>query len=209
MKRIWICLLLITLVLGCAGPTKLTYQDLPKDRPLAMQLDNVTFRVVSFGYAADWSELEIAVANETDSPINFDPTKVYLTNEKGYDLIPLGAHEINDRIHRKTGQWINPLTIGAIASGLAYLIAPSAHDRAAFGKAAVALAGGAAVYEGSERQSAEGDVRRKEDLLLKNYTIPPKLQLGGTLYYRSTQAMKGTKAFIKIKGTEEFFQIQF
>lgn len=209
MKRIWISLLIITLVLGCAGPTKLTYQDLPKDKPLAVMSDNVTFRVVSFGHTDDWSELEIAVANETDSPINFDPAKVYLTNEKGYDLIPLSGYEVNDRIHRKTGQWINPLTIGAIASGLAYLIAPSAHDRAAFGKAAVALAGGAAVYEGAERQSAQADIGRKEDLLLKNYTIPPKLQVGGTLYYRSTQAMKGVKAFIRIKGAEEFFQVQF
>jgi len=205
-----ICIVLIALfILGCAGPTKVTYQELPKEKPLAIQINGVTFRVVSFGTTDDWSELEVAIANETDEDITFDATQVFLTNEKGYDLIPLTAYEINERVHRKTGKWINPLTVGAIAAGIAAIIAPSSKDRTAFGRAALAITGAAVVSELAKRQTAGADVQRKEDLLLRSYKIPPHLQLGGVLYYRATEGMKGAKAFILVKGTEEFFQIQF
>jgi len=206
MKRIFSIFLVVAFIFAC-GPTKLTYQELPKDKPLAMKINGVTLRVVSFGHTKDWSELEIAVANETDEELYFDATQVYLTNEKGYDLTPLRAHEINERVYRKTGKWINPLTIAAIATGIAYIIAPSSKDRAAFGRAALALVGVAGTAELAKRQTAEADIQRKEDILLKSYKIPPNLQLGGFLYYRSTEAMKGVKAFIKVKGTEEYFRI--
>jgi len=207
MKKALYVILIAVFLFGCGGPTKVTYQELPKDKPLAIKIDGVTLRVVSYGYTNDWSELEIAVLNETDDEIHFDASQVYMTNEKGYDLIPLRANEINERVHRKTGKWISPLTVGAIASGIAAIIAPSSKDRAAFGRAALALAGAAGVSELSKRQSAEADIQRKEDLLMKTYDIPPHLQLGGVLYYRATTGIQGVKAFIRIEGQEEFFQI--
>ncbi len=209
MKKLICIALAFFLSVGCAGPTQLTYMEVPKDKTLALKINGITLKVVSFGYTGDWSELEIAIANETDEEIYFDAAQVFLTNDKGYDLIPLKAHEINERVHRKTGKWVNPLTIGALVAGIAAIVAPSSKDRTIFGRSALVLAGGAAASELSKRQTAEADVQRKEDLLLKSYKIPPKLQLGGVLYYRSTEAAKGVKAFIKIKGNEEFFHIQF
>ncbi|MCX7769588.1 MAG: hypothetical protein N2202_00730 [Proteobacteria bacterium] len=208
MKKYIAIFTLISFIFSCAGATKLTYQELPKDKPLAVKINGVTLRVVSFGKTNDWSELEIAVLNETDKEIRFDPSKVYLTNEKGYDLMPLRGNEINERIYRKTGKWITPLTLGAITAAIAAIVLPHSKDRTNLARAALglAIAGGAA--ELAKRQSAEEDVRRKEDLLLKVYKIPPKLQLGGTLYYRSTEAMKGVKAFIEVNGEEAFFEIQ-
>jgi len=204
-----ICLsLIVFLVFSCAGPTKLTYQELPKDKSLAMKINGVTLRLISFGYTKDWSELEVSVANESDEEINFDSTQVFLTNEKGYDLIPLKAYEINERVHRKTGKWITPLTVGAIAAGIAAIIAPSSQDRTNFARATLALAGAAGVSELAKRQTTEADVQRKEDLLLKSYKISPGLQLGGVLYYCAAEGIKGVKAFIKVKGTEEFFHIE-
>ncbi len=195
-------------LLNCAGPTKITYQELPKDKLLAMQINGVRFRVVSFGYTRDWSELEVSVANETGEEIDFDASQVYLTNEKGYDLIPLKAYEINERVQRKTGKWVTPLTVGAIASGIAAIIAPSSKDRTAFARATLALIGAAATTELAKRQSATADIQRKEDLLLKSYVIQPNLELGGVLYYRATKEIKGAKAFIRIKGIDEFFHIE-
>lgn len=209
MKKIITLIILISFILSCAGATRLTYQDLPKDKPLAVKIEGITLRVVSFGSTKDWSELEIAVANETDKEIEFDPSKVFLTNEKGYDLMPLRGSEINERIQRKTGKWITPLTLGAITAAIAAIVLPHSKDRTNLARAALglAIAGGAA--ELAKRQSAEEDVRRKEDLILKVYKIPPKLQLGGVLYYRSTEAMKGVKAFIKINKDEEaYFEIK-
>ncbi|OGW26266.1 MAG: hypothetical protein A2X59_06940 [Nitrospirae bacterium GWC2_42_7] len=209
MRKLFCILVAFTFLSGCGGPTKLTYPDLPKEKPLAIKINNVTLRVVSFGYTKDWSELEIAVANETDHEISFDASQIYLTNEQGYDLIPLSAREINDRVHRKTGKWITPLTLGAVVVGLAALIAPSSKDRAILGRSALALAGVAAVSEVAKRQTAGEDISRKEDLLMKNYNIPPHLQLGGVLYYRSTKEIKGVKAFIRTDGNEEFFNVVF
>lgn len=203
----FIVLFAVLSLLACAGPTKVTYQELPKDKPLAIQINDVTFRIISFGYTKDWSELEVSVANETQEEIDFDASQVYLMNEKGYDLIPLKAYEINERVHRKTGKWVTPLTVGAIVSGIAAIIAPSSKDRTAFARATLALVGAAATTELAKRQSATADIQRKEDLLLKSYKIQPNLQLGGVLYYRSTEGIKGAKAFIKIKGAEEFFHI--
>lgn len=204
-----VCIFLIAfLIFGCAGPTKLTYRELPKDKPLAVKINGVTFRLISFGYTKDWSELEVAVANESDEEINFDATQVFLTSEKGYDLIPLKAYEVNERVHRKTGKWITPLTVGAIAAGIAAIIAPSSKDRTAFARATLALAGAAGTAELAKRQTAEADIQRKEDLLMRSYKIFPHLQLGGVLYYRATEGIKGVKAFIKVKGTEEFFNIE-
>lgn len=207
MKRFIYIILITSLFMGCGGPTKVIYQELPKDKPLAVKIEGVTLRVVSYGYTNDWSEVEIAVLNETDEEIHFDAGQVYLTNEKGYDLIPLRAHEINERVYRKTGKWISPLTVGAAAAGIVAIVAPSSSDRAAFGRAALALAGAAGVSEIAKRQTAEADVQKKEDLLMKTYNIPPHLQLGGVLYYRATTGIKGIKAFIKIEGQEEFFHI--
>ena len=208
MKRtVCIFLILSSFIFGCAA-TKLTYQELPKDKTLAMKINGVTLRVVSFGYTKNWSELEIAIANETDEAIDFDATQVYITNEKGYDLIPLRAHEINERVYRKTGKWITPLTIGAIASSIAAVIAPSSKDRTAFARAALALVGAAGTTELAKRQTAEADIQRREDILLKSYKIPSNLQLGGVLYYRATEGIQGVKAFIKVKGIEEFFHIE-
>jgi len=207
MKKI--CYLVIfVLFLSCAGATKVYYQELPKDKPLAVKIDGVTLRIISFGRTADWSELEIAVANETDKEIEFDPTKVYLTNEKGYDLIPLRGSEINERIHRKTGKWVNPLTLGAITAAIGAIVLPNSQDRTNLARAALGLAIAGGASELAKRQSAEEDISRKEDLLLKVYKIPPRLQLGGTLYYRATESMKGVKAFIKINGNEEYFEIK-
>jgi len=166
-KKLITLLLIVFFIVGCAGPTRLTYKELPKDRPLAMKINDVTFRVISFGYTKDWSELEIAVANEADEEIDFNPSQVFLTNEKGYDLIPLRTYEINERVHRKTGKWINPLTVGAIAAGITAIVAPSSKDRTAFARAALALVGVAAATEVAKRQSAKADIQRKEDLLLK------------------------------------------
>ena len=208
MKRTTCIFLVLSFIFGCAGPTRLTYQELPKEKPLAMEINGVTLRIVSFGYTKDWSELEISIANETDEVIDFDATQVYLTNEKGYDLIPLGTYEINERVHRKTGKWITPLTVGAIASGIAAIIAPSSKDRAAFARAALALVGAAGTAELAKRQTVEADIKRKEDVLLKSYKIPSHLQLGGILYYRTTEGMRGVKAFIKVKGVEEYFHIE-
>lgn len=203
------CIFLITFFIsGCAGPTKPTYQELPKEKPLAVKINGVTLRLISFGYTKDWSELEVAIANETDEEIYFDATQIFLTNEKGYDLIPLKAYEVNERVHRKTGKWITPLTIGVIATGIAAIIAPSSQDRTAFARAALALAGAAGTAELAKRQTAGADIQRKEDLLLKSYKISPHLQLGGVLYYRATEGIKGVKAFITVKGTEEFFNIE-
>lgn len=208
MKRYIAFIVLVFFVFSCAGATKLSYQELPKDRPMAVKIEGVTLRVISFGKTKDWSELEIAVANETDKEIEFDSTKVFLTNENGYDLIPLRGSEINERIQRKTGKWITPLTLGAIAAGIAAIVLPSSQDRTNLARAALGLAIAGGATELAKRQSAEEDIRRKEDMLLKVYKIPPKLQLGGTLYYRSTESMKGVKAFIKINGTEEYFEIK-
>jgi hypothetical protein len=207
MKKLYY-LLLLSLFLSSACATKINYQELPKDKPLAVKIEGVTLRVISFGKTSDWSELEIAVANETDKEIEFDPTKVFLTNEKGYDLIPLRGSEINERIYRKTGKWINPLTLGAITAAIGAIVLPSSQDRTNLTRAALGLAVAGGASELAKRQSAEEDIRRKEDLLLKVYKIPPRLQLGGTLYYRSTKSMKGVKAFIKINGNEEYFEIK-
>jgi hypothetical protein len=204
-----VCIFLIAFFIsGCAGPTKPTYQELPKEKPLAIKTNGVTLRLISFGYTKNWSGLEVAIANETDEEIYFDATQVFLTNEKGYDLIPLKSYEINERVHRKTGKWITPLTVGAIATGIAAIIAPSSQDRTTFARAALALAGAAGTAELAKRQTAEADIERKEDLLLKSYKIPPHLQLGGVLYYRAAEGIKGVKAFITVKGTEEFFHIE-
>ncbi len=204
-----VCIFLIAFFIsGCAGATKPTYRELPKEKPLAVKINGVTLRLISFGYTKGWSELEVSIANETDEEIYFDATQVFLTNEKGYDLIPLKAYEVNERVHRKTGKWITPLTVGAIASGIAAIIAPSSQDRTAFARAALALAGAAGTAELAKRQTAGADIQRKEDLLLKSYKIPPHLQLGGVLYYRATEDIKGVKAFITVKGTEEFFHIE-
>jgi hypothetical protein len=200
--------LIVSLVFGC-GATQLTYQEMPKDKPLAVKINGIAVRVVSFGFTDDWSELELAIANDSDFEINFDATQVYLTNEQGYDLIPLRGGEINERVHRKTGQWITPLTVGALAAGIAAIIAPSSKDRTNLARGALALGGAAVGAELGKRQSAEADVQRKEDFLLKSYKILPKLQLGGVLYYRSTKAAKGVKVFIKTKSGEEFFHIEF
>ncbi len=207
MKKIYYLALLV-IILSCAGATKVYYQELPKDKPLAVKIEGVTLRIISFGRTADWSELEIAVANETDKEIEFDPSKVFLTNEKGYDLIPLRGSEINERVYRKTGKWINPLTLGAITAAIAAIVLPSSQDRTNLARAALGLAIAGGASELAKRQSAEEDIRRKEDLLLKVYKIPPRLQLGGTLYYRTTESMKGVKAFIKINGNEEYFEIK-
>jgi hypothetical protein len=209
MKKLFCILIVFSLLSGCGGPTKLTYPDMPKEKAVAVKINGVTFRVVSFGYTDDWSELEIAVANETDREIWFDASQIYLTNEQGYDLIPLTAHEINERVYRKTGKWISPLTLGAVVAGIAAIIAPSSKDRAALAKGALALAGAAVVGEAAKVQTAGEDIRRKEDLLMKDYKIPPHLQLGGVLYYRSTKGIKGVKAFIKTDGDEEFFNVVF
>ncbi|MCL4456616.1 MAG: hypothetical protein M1147_07635 [Nitrospirae bacterium] len=209
MKKLVCVMLILFLVAGCGGPTQLTYMELPKDKTLALKINGVTLKVVSFGYTSDWSEIEIAIANETNEDIYFDAAQVFLTSDKGYDLIPLKAHEINERVHRKTGKWVNPLTIGALVAGIAAIVAPSSKDRTTFARGALVLGGGALASEMSKRQTAEADVQRKEDLLLKSYKIPPNLQLGGILYYRSVEAAKGIKAFIKVKGNEEFFHIEF
>lgn len=208
MKKIFTYVLIFSFLFSCAVATKLNYQELPKDKPLAIKIEGVTLRIVSFGTTDDWSELEIAVANETDKEIEFDPSKVFLTNEKDYDLMPLRGSEINERIQRKTGKWINPLTLGAITAAIAAIVLPSSKDRTNLARAALGLAIAGGASELAKRQSAEEDIRRKEDLLLRVYKIPPKLQLGGTLYYRSTKAMKGVKAFIKINGGEEYFEIK-
>jgi hypothetical protein len=209
MKNLISILLVFSFLSGCGGPTKLIHPDLPKDKPLAVRINDVTMRVVSFGYTKDWSELEIAVANETDHEISFDASQIYLTNEQGYDLIPLSAHEINDRVYRKTGKWITPLTLSAVVVGIAAIIAPSSKDRTVLARSALALAGVAAVSEVAKRQTAGEDIHRKEDLLMKDYIIPPHLQLGGVLYYRSTKGIKGVKAFINTDGTDEFFNVVF
>lgn len=209
MKKLICIALALSLIAGCAGPTQLTYMEAPKDKTLALKINGVTLTVVSFGYTSDWSELEISIANETGEDIHFDASQVFLTNDKGYDLIPLKAHEINERVHRKTGKWVNPLTLATLVAGIAAIVAPSSKDRTTFARGALVLGGGALAAEMSKRQTAEADVQRKEDLLLKSYKIPPKLQLGGVLYYRSTETAKGVKAFIKVKGSEEFFHIQF
>lgn len=208
MKKTIVYFTLITFILSCSGATKLTYQELPKDKPLAIKIEGVTLRVVSFGKTDDWSELEIAVANETDKEIEFDPSKVFLTNEKGYDLMPLRGSEINERIQRKTGKWITPLTLGAVTAAIAAIVLPHSKDRTNLARAALGLAIAGGASELAKRQSAEEDIRRKEDLLLKVYRIPPKLQLGGVLYYRSTETMTGVKAFIKINDDEAFFEIK-
>jgi len=208
MKKVFYIILITLLLLGCGGPTKVTYQELPKDQPLAVNIDGVTLRIVSYGYTKDWTELEIAVLNETDKEIHFDTGQVYLANEKGYDLIPFKAHEIDERVYRKTGKWITPLTVGAITAGIVSIVATSSKDRTNLGRAALALAGVAGASELAKRQSAETDIYRKEDLSMKTYNIPPHLQLGGLLYYRATTGIKGIKAFIKIKGQEEFFHIR-
>lgn len=200
---------MIISLMACGGPTKVVYQELPKEKPLAIKIDGVTFRVVSFGTTGDWSELEIAVANETGGDIHFDASKIYLTNEKDYDLMPLSSYEINDRVRRKTGKWITPLTIAAAVAGIGAIVAPSSKDTDSLARAALGLVGAAAVGEVAKQQSAEADQYRKEDLLLKSYRIPPKLQVGGVLYYRATESAKGVKAFINVNGREEFFQIRF
>lgn len=199
--------LIVLLVASCAGPTKLTYQELPKDKPLAVTKDNVTLRLVSFGYTDDWSELEIAIANGTNETLDFDASKIYLTNAQGYDLIPLKSFEIEERLKRKTGKWVNPLTVGALAAVVGAIVAPGAVDRTNFGRAAVVLGAAGVGSEMAKRQSADEDVKHKEDVLLKNYKIPPGLHLGGVLYYRSTDGIKGVKAFIKINGKDELFSI--
>ncbi|TAN45103.1 MAG: hypothetical protein EPN22_03670 [Nitrospirae bacterium] len=208
MKRFWALLLIISMLCGCAGATKPTFQELPQGKPLAMKINGVTFRIVAFGYTNDWSELEVAILNETGQDLEFDISKIYVTNEKNYDLVPLRAHEINERVHRKTGKLVNPFTVGALAAGIAAIIAPASNDRTNIAKAALVLAGAALGTEMASRQTAEADAQRKEDLLLKSYKVPSGLQLGGILYYRTTEAAKGVKAFIKIKGQEEFFHIE-
>lgn len=207
MKKVFYIILVTSLLFACGGPTKIKYQELAKDKPLALKINGVTLRVVSYGHTKDWSELEVAVLNETEEDIHFDASQVYLTNEKGYDLIPLRGHEISERVYRKTGKWITPLTVGAIAAGIVAIVAPSSKDRAAFGRGALALAGTAWVTELAMGQSAEADIQRKEDLLMKTYNIPPRLQLGGVLYYNASGGAQGVKAFIRIEGQEEFFQI--
>jgi hypothetical protein len=206
-KKIIYLSLVTALLLGCGGPTRVNYQELPRHKPLALKINDVTLRVVSYGYTKDWSELEIAVLNESDEPVHLDATQIFLTNEKGYDLAPLRAPEINERVRRKTGQWVTPLTIGAIAAGVAAIVAPSSKDRTAFGRGALALAAGAGVSELAKRQSAEADIKRKDDILLRTYNIPPKLQLGGVLYYPPSTSIEGVKAFIRIEGQEEYFHI--
>lgn len=207
MKKFFLLLILLSLVLGCAGATKPVLQELPKDKPSAVKINGVTLRVIAVGHTKDWSEVEIAISNETGDPLDFDVSKIFVTNEKGYDLIPLNAHEINERVQRKTGKWVNPLSLGAIASGIAAIVMPSSHDRLNLAKAALVLAGGGVTSELAKKQTAEADKQRKDDLLLKSYKVPHGLQLGGLLYYRSTETLTGVKAFIKIKGAEEFFHI--
>lgn len=208
MKRIAFFIIFFFLVSGCGGPTKVRYQEFPKEKTLAVKINGVTFRIVSFGTTKEWAELEVAVANDSEETVFFDSSQVFLVNEKGYDLTPLTGYEINERVQRKTGKWITPLTLAAAAAGIGAIVLPSSKDRTHLARAALGLAGAAVVSEVEKRQSADADIERKEDFLLKTYQIPPKLQIGGVLYYRKTEASKGVKAFIRVKGVEEFFQIE-
>ncbi len=206
-NSILISIALVFFVCACAGKTKVQLQSIPQ--PLTQTKENVSVVALEFGTTKHWSQLEVAVANLSDEPVRIEAREIYLKNEKGYYLLPYTNTQIEDKIEKRAGKYVNPLTIGAVGAALVAIILPSKHDRDVALKAAAVLAGGAIGKELAERQGVKEDLEIKDDFFLKNYSIPPGLKLGGRVYYPPVEQATGLKALIKIKEQDTLFEIDF
>jgi len=205
---ITIVFLFLVSVSGCFARTKISYQELPQVS-LTKKINNVELGVVRFGVTKNWSELEIKIANFQDKPLNVVMKKVYLLSERGYYLPPYTEGEISDKIESKIGKLVNPITLAALATGVAAIVLPYKGDRANLWRATGVLVGGALAHEGIKREKAGKDKTYSKDFGLQDKEIPQKLTMGGIIYYPPIKEAKGIKAYITIDGREEIFEINF
>lgn len=209
-KGFWnvvISIMVIFIIFSCAGKTKIKHQEIPQ--PLVQTQEGVSVVVIEFGTTKHWSQMEIAIANMTEESIKIESQEIYLKNEKGYYLAPYTNYQIEEKIRKRTGKYVNPLTIGALGAALTAIILPSKHDREVALKTAAVLAGGAIGKEVAEQQGAKEDLEVKDDASLKDYTIPPGLKLGGYVYYPPVPKATGMKAMIRVNEQDRMFEINF
>ncbi|MBN2467526.1 MAG: hypothetical protein JXD19_05185 [Deltaproteobacteria bacterium] len=202
-----ICIVTAVLCFGCAGKTKVKFQQLPS--ALVETKEDVGIVVLGIGRTKHWSQMEIAIANMRSEPVRVDTRDIYLKNEKGYYLVPYSNAQIEEKIRKRTGQYVNPLSVGAVGTALAAIILPSKHDRDVALRTAAVLAGTAIAAEVADHQGADRDLETKDDFFLKHHTIPSGLKLGGFVYYPPVAKATGMKAIMSIGGQDVAFEIEF
>ncbi|MFH1201424.1 MAG: hypothetical protein V1674_00845 [Candidatus Omnitrophota bacterium] len=209
MKRTILFLLCVIFGLaGCVSGTKLVKQALPLGLS-SKEIKGIEFSVLNFGTTKDWSELEIAIANNLDKPVPIKVNKIYILGERGYYSEPYDHGQIREHIEAKTGKLVNPLTLSALTAGITAIILPHGKPKEIAKDAAIVLGAGAVANEVILRQKVQEDKLYVGDFGLKNKDIPQKLKIGGTVYYPPVKKLVGVKAYIHIEGKEEIFQINF